>query len=475
MSGTFRRIVPGFLRRRRWPVAAVILTLASLVLVGSWVQKSPCLHTNPGWANGLQYRYACYSDVIPIYGIEGFEKGGTFPYRYSWVEGQGTPAVQVRYTEYPVLTGMLMWVSAKLTHGYEAAASSIIYLPKTMPDVIFFEFCALFASVFWLISVWSITRMTRRRVWDGAIAALSPLVLVHAFTNWDMMAVAFATTGMYAWSRRRPALAGALIGLGAASKLYPLLLFVPLLALCLRTGQLRTWLRAAGGALVAWAVVNAPIALLFPSGWAEFYRLNNQRGANTESLYNVISHFTGWGGFDGPLAPHQAPTHLNDFIAVLLTALCIGIMLIAVTSPRRPRFAQLALLTVSAFLLTNKVWSPQYSLWLIPLAVLAVPRWKPLMAWMILDAAVWYPQMRFSQGTAEGGWSVTPLLDIVIARDCVVAALCALVIYEIYHPARDLVRRSGDDDPAGGVLDGAPDRFVLGPSGAANLGTSNVV
>ncbi len=69
--------------------------------------------------------------------------------------------------------------------------------------------------------------------------------------------------------------------------------------------------------------------------------------------------------------------------------------------------------------------------------------------------------MRFSQGTNAGGWSDTPLLDLVIARDLAVAAICGLVVYEIYHPARDLVRRSGDDDPTGGVLEHAADVFVL--------------
>ncbi len=40
--------------------------------------------------------------------------------------------------------------------------------------------------------------------------------------------------------------------------------------------------------------------------------------------------------------------------------------------------------------------------------------------------------------------------------------LCALVIHEIYNPARDLLRQTGDDDPAGGVLDGARDKVVFG-------------
>ncbi len=46
-----------------------------------------------------------------------------------------------------------------------------------------------------------------------------------------------------------------------------------------------------------------------------------------------------------------------------------------------------------------------------------------------------------------------------------VMVLCAVVIWQIWHPQEDLVRRGNDgrwyDDPAGGVFDGAPDRIRL--------------
>jgi uncharacterized membrane protein len=462
ISGGWRKVVPGFVQRRRWAPATLILVLAGLVLVGAWVQKSPCLHTTPSWANGLPYRYACYSDVIPLYGTEGFEDASVFPYDHYWTEGQPGLHQRHHYMEYPVLTGLLMWTGAELTHGYLSAANAFIYLPKTMPDVVFFNILALLASAFWLFTVWCITRMTRRRVWDGAIAALSPIVIVQAFTNFDMLAVALATGGLLAWSRKRPVLAGVLIGLGTAAKLYPVLLLIPLFALCLRAGKIRQWGSATLAALISWELVNAPIELLFPTGWYEFIHLNSTRGADPDSLYNVLTQFTGWGGFDGPLPVGQAPTKLNAFIAVLLIACLVAIVVIALSAPRRPRFAQLAFLAVSAFLLTNKVWSPQYSLWLIPLAVLAMPRWKPLLAWMLIDTWLWVSRMYFYLNTNEGGWGQNPFLITVSIRDFAVAALCARVIYEIYRPERDLVRSSGDDDPVGGVLENAPDSFVLG-------------
>ena len=58
---------------------------------------------------------------------------------------------------------------------------------------------------------------------------------------------------------------------------------------------------------------------------------------------------------------------------------------------------------MAAFLLVNKVWSPQYSLWLVPLAVLALPRWRLLLAWMLVDALVWVPRMFYYLTPADKG------------------------------------------------------------------------
>src|SRR6185437_8965244 len=55
------------------------------------------------------------------------------------------------------------------------------------------------------------------------------------------------------------------------------------------------------------------------------------------------------------------------------------------------------------------------------------------------------------------GWYFATLL----ARFLAVGLLATLVVVDVLHPERDAVRFYGQDDPAGGVLDGAPDRIVL--------------
>jgi uncharacterized membrane protein len=451
----------------------VIFVVALMFLALGWATKSPCLQTigegGPeqrvaNWSQQRAYYQLCYSDTVPLYGAELLSRG-LFPYKSSWLEtddsGQprqqydGTPAV--RYMEYPVLTGVYQYVSMALAKTYSALTRTVT-LPIVAEVVMFFNFAALGLALAWLTTIWATAMLAGRRIWDAMLVAASPLVIFQIFTNFDALATAFAMVGLLAWARRRPVLAGALLGLGVAAKLYPLLLFVPLVLLAVRTGRFREVVRAAVAAITAWLVVNLPIMLLFPRGWSEFFRLNTRRGDDMDSLYNVVRSFTGWPGFDRDLGFWEPPVILNSVVAVLFALCCIGIGYIALTAPQRPRVAQLAFLVVAAFLLTNKVWSPQFSLWLVPLAVLALPHRRILLAWMTVDALVWVPRMLFLYGEANKGLPEQWFTATVLLRDAAVVALCVLVIRQIHRPHEDLVRWKGRvDDPVGGVFDRAPD------------------
>jgi uncharacterized membrane protein len=120
----------------------------------------------------------------------------------------------------------------------------------------------------------------------------------------------------------------------------------------------------------------------------------------------------------------------------------------------------LLFLTVLAFLLTNKVWSPQFSLWLVPLALLARPRWRPFLAWQAAEAMVLLTRFYFFVGNEEAGKGIDVwwFLSAVLVRDAVLVGLCVLVVRAVLSPGADPVRAGGADDPAGGVLDAAPDR-----------------
>ncbi len=435
-----------------WTPLRVCLLFTTAVLALAWLKQAPCSDGN--WTGSLQYTHLCYSDPVPLFGLYG-QGEGALPYLDARVE-------------YPVLTGAAMALAALLSSWYDALAAAVGVLPAVPPVQSYTVVTALLMALCALVVIRAVLPLTGRRPWDTAMVALAPVLFVYAFNNWDLLAVALATLGMWAWARERPVLAGALLGLGVAAKLYPVLVLGALFLLCLRAGALRIWLRAALAAAGAWLAVDVPVAVLAPENWGWFFAFSRQRPANPESIWNILLTVTDNRVLDGPLGDGETPSVLNAVVAVLLLALAAGVAWLVLTAPVRPRVAQVAFLLVAGFLLLNKVYSPQYALWLLPLAVLARPRWRSLLVWQATEALVWVMTMLYYLGTENRGVEVEWFFLAVLVRDAVLVALMVLVVREIRRPDDDVVRSSwpGVDDPAGGPLDGADDTVTLRSSGS---------
>jgi uncharacterized membrane protein len=435
------------LTRSRAGALTVVLIVTAITLVLGFVEKQKCL-TPDGWANQHQYTHMCYSDIVPLFGGQGLSEGKV-PYRDQAVE-------------YPVLTGGVMWLAADVARETAPEdASRRFYLIH----VLILGLCAL-------VLVATTFRLAGRRVWDALMVAASPVVAVYAFYNWDMLAAAFLGAGMEAWRRRRPALTGALLGMGASAKLYPAFLLVALLPLCLRAGRMRAWLTASAAGVAAWAAINVPIALAYRENWSWFYRFSSQRSAgwHDDSIWYQINRLTenSTAGIGKtlhdlvipPLAEGESPSALNSLTLVLLIVVWSAILLLAWRAPRRPRVAQVAFLIVVAFLFANKVWSPQYALWYVPLGVLALPRWRTFVVWQLSELLVFATVMLsiITLVDPAAGLDYRWFFLAVWLRNFVLFYMAGAIIRHMWRPDLDPVRRTGDDDPAGGVLDGAPDR-----------------
>ena len=114
-----------------WTPLRVLLLLAVITLAAGWLFKAPCLQSYPtsagpalDWRDNRQYVAMCYSDTVPLYGIEGLSAGNV-PYRDPWYENEGTPQERVRYMEYPVLTGFFQYTNARLTDAYVGPYTAI--------------------------------------------------------------------------------------------------------------------------------------------------------------------------------------------------------------------------------------------------------------------------------------------------------------------------------------------------------------
>jgi uncharacterized membrane protein len=446
-------------RRSFWTPMRVVLAFACLVLALAWAQKVPC--QDGLWTKGSQYHGYCYTDVLALYYAEGLNDGKV-PYLDHPVE-------------YPVLTGVLMGVVGLPVHWL--AEHGVL---ENEPRAFYLGTAAVLAG-FALLTVWAIARIRQRRPFDAAMVAAAPMLVFTAYVNWDLLAIGLTTLAIYAWSRRRAGWAGALLGLAAAAKLYPLLLFGALLVLCLRTRRMTQFRLALGSALIAWAAVNLPVLLLAPDAWQRFYAFSGARGVDWGTFWYVGVHLK-----IGQDAHSAAPARwVHDFFAglganipalnvlsgLLFAVACAGVAVLGLTARRRPRLGQLAFLILAAFLLTNKVWSQQFVLWLIPLAVLARPRWGAFLVWQACELGyflAFYQMLIRATPSLKSGMPEWVFLLASVARATSLLVLCGLVVYEILRPEADVVRTDGTDDPEGGVLDGAPDdpplllRRVLG-------------
>src|SRR5215212_3209707 len=146
-----------------WTATRIVMALCCLTLALHWVQKSPCQDGN--WQKNIQYTRFCYTDVLALYYAEGLNEGKV-PYRDHAVE-------------YPVVTGYFMGALGLPVHA----------LGENYPSINqgrwFYNANALVLSALAVATVCAMLALRRRRPWDAAIFALSPMLFITTTINWD--------------------------------------------------------------------------------------------------------------------------------------------------------------------------------------------------------------------------------------------------------------------------------------------------
>jgi uncharacterized membrane protein len=395
-------------RDRRRPrevwLGHVLIAVLVACLAGLWLKSQPDpahgfrADCAAGRWSGQQYSHLCYSDIVPLLGTEHLD-GNRLPYL------NGCPD-QETCDEYPVLTMYVMRAAAWASTGYAG----------------FF-----YANVLWLAIAAGVTAVClylvagRRALWF----ALAPTLLIYGFMNWDLLAVAFAAAGMLAFFRGRDLTAGAMFGLGAAAKLFPALLVIPFAAERFRRREPDRGIHLVWAAAGTWVVVNLPFALFGWRGWTEFFRFNAHRPADFDSLWYIGCHLVG----------HDGCVPVNVVNAVAIGAFLAGTALLwAWRRARDPGFPRwtVAFPAVVLFLLANKVYSPQYGVWLLPLFVVALPPLgtiRPLalfVAFEATDVAVFLTRFTWFHTIApyNGGGAPFGAFEAAVLARAAVLVLC---------------------------------------------------
>ena len=230
-----------------WTPVRVVLAVAALAFVLGMVQKTPCVRDD--WAGtDLRYGAMCYSDVPYLYSGRGFAAGYA-PYEDT---GGRYPAL-----EYPVVIGYFAYVAAVVTQdlGDPTAVRARADLQESQiygqPGVPQESGPLLQGDRRAAGAVRAAGRLVPRR---GAPPAALGRDAVRGVPGpgagrADQLGPdrgRGARRRPVAWSRGRPLLTGVMIGIGTATKLYPLFLLGALLVVCLRRGRMRAFTTTAG-------------------------------------------------------------------------------------------------------------------------------------------------------------------------------------------------------------------------------------
>ena len=422
---------PGW-RATIWPVVA----LAAVPMQLAMIERAYCIEH--GWIGQDMFSRACFSD-LPVQLTTGRLTDGFAAY-----------ASGAAHVDQPVVTGAVMALLGGL-----AGPGSLIGSQRT-----YFYLWAILATVLVMATAWLSAASRPRSAGIAAAVALSPLLITTVMVGPDIVGVTVLAAGMWAWSRRRPVLAGALLGVAVMARTYPLLVLLALVFLAVRAGRLdrvRGLLGAAGGAV-------AVLALVFGVGHRQTLT------AAYTSWWHAPSGFGSlW--FIPQLAGHPLSTTVSGALAVIGILAAIGAgFVVALGSRRRPSWAEVAFVMVAIALVTGKSIPVQASLWLLPLAALVGVRWRDHFIWVGAEVAHFIAVWLYAGGLARpdrglpGGWYALFLVLRVAGIGWLVYCVWRQAVTRPAHdpdpewpddPARDEVV-----DELAGPLTDAPDRVI---------------
>ena len=356
-----------------------VRTLVILALFASLLSFAKFSHCeNTGWATPDQYIHACYSDIPALFGTRGLDKN-------DWPFTSDDNSV-----EYPVVTAMVMY-----------ATSFVVNSPASYFNVnIFFLILLLIATVV-------VVRKIRPEF--AYLVPVAPAMIASLYINWDLWAIATMMLAIYWFDRKKYLHSALIMGLSISTKFLPVFLLIPIAFILWRDDKLKELIKYVGVVAAMWIALNLPFALTTPIGWWRFYKLNLERGADWGSLWLALQQLG------------ISLTNLNYLSILLLLIALTSVAIVLFELKYTPTLASVAFIVLASVMVASKVYSPQYVLWLTPLAAIALTNKKDLHAFWLWQAteimyhvAIW--QHIASVTDAKFGLGPTPYAILTLVR-----------------------------------------------------------
>lgn len=442
-----------------WRAGVVLVLLAATTMGLAVVGKQHCRST--GWTSPDHFWHMCYSDIPVLYVSRGL--GADPAPGLAQEVGPGGLGQ-------PPLTGAAMWLVARASDTVD----SVIGGPtsQALAPRQYFDVSALLLTAALIGAVLAVAAAAgRRRVWDAAHVAVAPVLLTVGLLSYELLAVLLVASTLWAWSRRRTVTAGVFLGLAVAARPLTAMVVLALLGVCLRAGRMRAWATTAGVAAAVWLAVrvvlfDAPLGALSDSWQA--WKASTPGYGSLLLVPQLVAQSK-----PASVGPWYSGPGLNGTASAMVTlvgllVVAVATVMLALSARYRPRTAHLALFAVAASLLVTKSYPVQAALLLLPLVALAALPWRDHLVWAGAEAAHFVAVWLYiaAQSDANRGLPAGLYLLILLVRAAATAWLALQAVRLARDPVRDPVRvpvdlTVGQDDPAGGVVNDAPDALVV--------------
>ena len=285
---------------------------------------------------------------------------------------------------------------------------------------------------------------TSTRMWAALLAiGISPLVLGSLFdTRFDLWPTLLAVAGIAALVWERPLLSGGLLGLGCAAKLWPgVLLPIAVVYLWRRRGRTSGLLALAAFVAVV-AACFLPFVVRAPDGVRASLSGQLNRPLQVESLGAAVLMAAQHLGMrpPGTVTTHGAQALSGPWTGLaadlstaleLVAVLAVWILFARRRNPDGETVLIAAAAAVCVLLAFDKVLSPQYMIWLVPVVVL-VRGGRGIAAGALALLALgltqtWFPSHYWSLALLHSG----PWSWYLLARDLALVALGSVLVVEL--------------------------------------------
>ena len=266
-------------------------------------------------------------------------------------------------SEYPVGAVLLFGLDALIGGETVRTTHALLMIPFQMLAV---------GAVWALRTEWS--------AWPAALLAMWPANLMFVHLRFDAAVTALLVTGLLLARRERWALAGVALGVGAAVKWSPALACAVLVIWLVASRRPREAVRHGLACCLAFAVLNVPFLVWDAPDVLAAYTTQAARGLIAESLPYLPLRLLGLAHVSpsGHIWEEAVVPSWANGSALATQVLALLLVIAVVVRARRDVDAAIAAaaLATAVFLLTNRVFSPQFALvvlaaWAVAIALLA--------------------------------------------------------------------------------------------------------